>query len=151
MYRFFPTVFWNKGYPSRDEILEQVTHVWKRYGLEDKTKFDYRVTSVRSDGKDRWIVNDAANGRFDGVVAAIGSCGEPKMPHIPGQDKFRGQIYHSSELDGKDISDKTVLIVGGGASAIEAMEFVARGKARKAKILARASPTPQNIPLPSSC
>jgi len=141
MYRFFPTVFWNKGYPNRDEILEQVEKVWKQYGLEDKTKFDYRVESVRSDGSDRWIVNDISNGKFDGIVAAIGSCGDAKMPHIPGQEKFKGQIYHSSELDGKDVKDKNVLIIGGGASAIEAMEFVTKSKARKTKILARVSRT----------
>jgi hypothetical protein len=35
-----------------------------------------------------------SNGRFDGVMAAVGTCGEPKMPHIPGQDKFKGQIFH---------------------------------------------------------
>jgi len=137
MYRFFPTVFWNKGYPSRDEILAQVEKVWKQYELQDKTKFDCRVESVRSDGNDRWIVNDISNGKFDGIVAAVGSCGDPKVPHIPGQEKFNGRIYHSSELDGKDVRDKNVLIIGGGASAIEAMEFVTKSKARKTKILAR--------------
>jgi len=139
MYRFFPTVFWNKGYPKRDEILEQVENVWKQYGLEDKTKFNYRVKSVREDSKNRWIINDGSNGKFDGVIAAVGSCGDAKMPHVPGQDKFKGQIFHSSQLDGKDVKDKNVIIIGGGASAVEAMEFVAKSKARKTKILARVS------------
>ena len=49
MYRFFPTVFWRKGYPSRKEIVEQVEKVWKTYNLEPKTKFDYKVNSVRED------------------------------------------------------------------------------------------------------
>lgn len=137
MYRFFPSVLWHKGYPTRDEIVEQVTELWHRYELEGRTKFETRVTSVRSDDHDRWIVNDVSNGKFDGIIAAIGSCGDPKMPKIPDQEKFKGKIYHSSELDGKDVTDKNVLIIGGGASAVEAMQFVADRKAKNAKILAR--------------
>ena len=139
MYRFFPSVFWRKGYPNRNEIVEQVTNIWKTYGLDEKTRFDTKVESVRKDATGRWVVNDGADGKFDGVIAAIGSCGDPKVPHIPGQEKFKGQIYHSSELDGKDVKGKKVLIVGGGASAVEAMEFVAHGQAAKAKILSRVS------------
>ncbi|THX02602.1 FAD/NAD(P)-binding domain-containing protein [Aureobasidium pullulans] len=137
MYRFFPTVFWNKGYPNRKEIVEQIEKVWKQYNLNEKTKFDCKVNSVKEDDKGRWIVNDDSSEKFDGIIAAVGSCGDPKMPHIPGQEKFKGQIYHSSELDGKDVKDKTVLIIGGGASAIEAMEFTTKGEAKKAKILSR--------------
>lgn len=137
MYRFFPSVLWHKGYPSRNEIVAQVRKLWERYGLEPRTKFSTRVTSVRSDGNDRWIINDVSNGKFDGVIAAIGSCGDPKMVTIPGQDKFKGDIYHSSELDGKNVEGKNVLIIGGGASAVEALQFVAHSGAKKAKILAR--------------
>lgn len=143
MYRFFPSVFWNKGYPGRKEIVEQVTEIWHRYGLEEKTNFDTKVESVREDGQGRWIVNDISHGKFDGILAAIGSCGDPKMSKLPGQEKFKGDIYHSSQLDGKDVKGKNVLIVGGGASAVEAMEFVAHGKAKKAKILARVGSIPK--------
>lgn len=137
MYRFFPSVNWGKGYPNRNEIVDQVTKIWKTYGLEEKTRFETKVESVRQDSKGRWIVNDGADGKFDGIIAAIGSCGDPKMANLPGQDKFKGEIYHSSQLDGKDVKGKNVLIIGGGASAVEAMEFVGKQKAKKAKILAR--------------
>lgn len=138
MYRFFPNARWGSGYPTRKEIVEQAEKVWHTYNLEEKTKFETRVESVRQDSKGQWIINnDSSFGRFDGVIAAVGTCGDPKVPHIPGQEKFKGKIYHSSELDGKDVTDKTVLIIGGGASAIEAMEFVAHGNAKKAKILSR--------------
>ena len=57
-------------------------------------------------------------------MAAVGSCGDPKMPHMPGQEIFKSEIYHSSRLDGKTAQGKKVLIIGGGASAVEALEFV---------------------------
>jgi cation diffusion facilitator CzcD-associated flavoprotein CzcO len=59
------------------------------------------------------------------------------MPHIPGMDKFKGEIYHSSSPTGKRAKGKNVIIVGGGASAVEALEFAAYEDSRKIYILAR--------------
>ena len=137
MYRFHPSVRWEKGYPDRQGIIKQITNLWKHYGLEERTQFDTRVTKVYQDDKKRWIINDPSNGRFDGVLAAVGSCGDAKMPHFPGQEKFKGQIYHSSKLDGKDATGKKVIVVGGGASAVEALEFVAHENAAETNVLAR--------------
>ncbi|KAK7533023.1 uncharacterized protein J3D65DRAFT_634094 [Phyllosticta citribraziliensis] len=137
MYRFHPSVRWSHGYPDRQQIVSQITELWERYGLEKHTKFDNRVTKVYKDKSGRWIINDPSNGRFDGVIAAVGTCGDPKMPHIPGQEKFKGEIYHSSDLDGKSAKDKKVIVVGGGASAVEALEFVVAEDAKEAFVLAR--------------
>ncbi|OCL01248.1 FAD/NAD(P)-binding domain-containing protein [Glonium stellatum] len=137
MYRFHPSVKWKKGYPDRQQIVSQITQLWERYGLEQKTIFDTRVTKVYKDSHGRWIINDPSYGRFDGVIAAIGTCGDPKMAHITGQEKFKGEIYHSSQLDGKNAKDKKVVVIGGGASAVEALEFVAAENAAHTSILAR--------------
>jgi cation diffusion facilitator CzcD-associated flavoprotein CzcO len=139
MYRFHPSVKWNSGYPDRKAIVGEVEKLWKRYGLQDKTQFETPVEKVYKDELGRWIINDPSHGRFDGVIAAIGTCGDPKMPHVPGQEKFKGPIYHSSDLDGRErhAKGKKVLVVGGGASAIEAMEFVEHAQAKKTYILAR--------------
>lgn len=137
MYRFHPSVHWNKGYPDRKQIVEQIEKLWKRYGLEKKTKFDTKVEKVYKNKQGRWIVNNESHGNFDGIIAAVGTCGDPKMAHIKGQEKFEGDIYHSSELDGKDAKGKKVLVIGGGASAIEALEFATHGDANKTYILSR--------------
>lgn len=70
-------------------------------------------------------------------MAAVGTCGDPKMPHIQNQEAFHGEIYHSSQLDGKTAEGKRVLIVGGGASAVEALEFVVHTGAKNTSVLAR--------------
>jgi len=137
MYRFHPSVKWHQGYPDRQQIVSQITQLWDRYGLEKRTKFDIRVTKVYKDDAGRWIINDPSNGRFDGIIAAIGTCGDPKMPHVPGQEKFKGEIYHSSDLDGKHAKGKKVIVIGGGASAVEALEFVASEDAVQTSVLAR--------------
>jgi hypothetical protein len=105
--------------------------------LESKTSFDTKVESVYQDEKGRWIVNNPSLGRFEGVIAAVGTCGDAKIPHISGMDKFKGEIYHSSELTGKQAKGKTMIVIGGGASAVEALEFAAHEEADKIYILAR--------------
>jgi len=125
------------GYPNRQQIVSQITELWKQYGLEQRTKFRTKVEKIYKDEKGRWIINNPSNGRFDGIIAAVGTCGEAKMPHIPGLDKFKGQVYHSSDLTGKDAKGKSMIIIGGGASAVEALEFAAEEGAAKTYILAR--------------
>lgn len=137
MYRFHPSVRWGKGYPDRKRIVSEIKSLWERYGLESKTSFDTRVEKVYRSKDGRWIINDTSNGRFDGVIAAIGTCGDPKMPTLPGQEHFKGEIHHSSQLDGVSAKGKTVAIIGGGASAVEALEFVAAEKAEHSYVLAR--------------
>ena len=101
MYRFHPSVQWQGGYPNRKQIVSQVEQLWKRYNLDKKTKFGVKVKGVKQDDQTRWVINnDPSLGRFDGLIVAIGTCGEPKMPHIQGMEKYKGEIYHSSELTG---------------------------------------------------
>lgn len=46
--------------------------------MDKKTKFNVKVDKVYQDEKGLWIINDPSNGRFDGVIAAVGTCGAPK-------------------------------------------------------------------------
>lgn len=59
------------------------------------------------------------------------------MPQLSNQEKFKGEVYHSSQLDGKTAEGKKVLIIGGGASAVEALEFVVHTGAASTSVLAR--------------
>ncbi|KAK4959160.1 hypothetical protein LTR10_003959 [Elasticomyces elasticus] len=137
MYRFFPSVSWSGGYPNRQSIVEAVEKLWRQYRLDERTKFDTKVEKVYKDRQGRWIINDESNGRFDGILACVGTCGDPKWPHMPGQEKFEGQIHHSSQLDGKDAHGKKVLVIGGGASAVEALEFTVHENAAQTSVLSR--------------
>lgn len=149
MFRFHPSVRFDAAYPTQQEIRQQIVDVWRRYGLQDRTVFNTKVTSTKQSKDGKWIINnnEAQYGRFDGVIAAIGVCGDPKMPYLPEQDKFKGQVYHSSKLDGKDVKDKKVLVVGGGASAIEALEFAVKSGAAEIDVLSRSDKwvIPRNV------
>lgn len=137
MYRFHPSVQWKGGYPKQHQIVDQVRQVWQRYGLDEKTQFNTRVDKIYKDKQGRWIINNPANGRFDGVIPAIGTCGQPKNAQLPGSESFKGEIFHSSALDGKDAKGKRILIVGGGASGVEALEWAVNTGAAEITVLAR--------------
>ncbi|KAI0379316.1 FAD/NAD(P)-binding domain-containing protein [Hypomontagnella monticulosa] len=137
MYRFHPSVKWKGGYPDRQQIISQVRQLWERYGLDTKTKFNTKVDKVYKDERGRWVINNPANGRFEGIIAAVGTCGDPKMPRMDGMDRFKNEIYHSSQLTGVDAKDKSMIIIGGGASAVEALEYASEEKASKIYILSR--------------
>ena len=84
----------------------------------------------------------------DILVLGIGSLCRWKWPDIEGLHDFEGPIVHSAgwnfggshwEEDVKDWGDKKVVVIGGGASAVEALEFVAAEKAKHTSVLARVS------------
>jgi cation diffusion facilitator CzcD-associated flavoprotein CzcO len=137
MYRFHPSTKWDGGYPKRNQIVEQIAQLWSRYGLNERTKFNTRVRSISKDNQGRWVVNNSSNSRFDGIIAVVGTCGDPKVPLLPDHEKFHGYIFHSSNLDGKDAKGKKVLIVGGGASAIEALQWAIDTEAKRISVLGR--------------
>ncbi|KDN48464.1 FAD/NAD(P)-binding domain-containing protein [Tilletiaria anomala UBC 951] len=147
MYRFHPSVKYSTGYPKRDEILANVRAIWDKYDLQRRTRFGTTVKQVTrhepssTDPKDgghaRWIVNGDESVVFDGIVAATGTCGTPKKMDMEGQENFQGQIVHSSQLDDVELHDKKVIIIGGGASGVEALELAIEKNAKTATILAR--------------
>lgn len=135
-YHPHPSVHWTSEYPSQAEIIEQIRELWLRFGLPERTRFHCTVQSViPTDGK--WLINGGSDGLFDGIIAAIGTCGPARSCYVPGQEHFKGDIVHSTQLDGIDLNGKIVAVVGGGASAVEALEHANDHGAAKVKVLSR--------------
>lgn len=68
----------------------------------------------RADGKTRTL-------KPQHVVFSTGHAGEPKIPTFPGQDTFKGKVYHGSQhkdatFSGEDLKGKKVVVVGTGNS-----------------------------------
>lgn len=56
------------------------------------------------------------------VVNATGTWRRPFVPHVAGIEDFAGRQLHSARYDGPDVfRGRTVLVVGGGASAVQAL------------------------------
>ncbi|KZV80618.1 FAD/NAD(P)-binding domain-containing protein, partial [Exidia glandulosa HHB12029] len=68
----------------------------------------------------------------------IGTCGAPRKIHFPGSERFtHGQVLHSAELDDAELKDKRVVVIGGGASGVEAVELAISKGAKDCVIVAR--------------
>ncbi|KAK5550324.1 hypothetical protein LTR46_011671 [Exophiala xenobiotica] len=137
IWNFCPSVDRRTRHLDRQQIVGQLRKLWEEYGLDQRTKFNTPVNRLYKDNSGKWVVNDISHGQFDGVIVAIGTCGDPQIPSLPNRDRFNGDILHVSQLRGKRVKNKNVLVVCGDASVMDALEFVATGDAAKAYILAR--------------
>jgi len=130
-----------KRFADGAEIYEYCRLVARKFGFADRALFHTLITALRWDesGK-RWLVStnrgDEIRARF--VIMACGVLNMPKLPGIPGIDRFGGKMFHSSRWDygytggSTDkpvldrLADKRVAIIGTGATAIQAVPNLAR-------------------------
>ena len=120
-------------YSYRPEIQAHAQAIAKHYDLYRGACFQTRVTELRwCEDEARWTVStqhgDRIQARF--VCMAIGPLSRPKLPGIPGVEKFQGHSFHTSRWDyaytGGDadgnltgLRDKRVGIIGTGATAVQ--------------------------------
>jgi cyclohexanone monooxygenase len=89
-------------YCYRAEIYAHSQAIGKHYDLYQSALFQTRVTELRWDeAAARWNVSthhgDNIRARF--VVMAIGPLSRPKLPGIPGVERFEGHSFHTSRWD----------------------------------------------------
>jgi cation diffusion facilitator CzcD-associated flavoprotein CzcO len=82
-----------------------------------------RVTSVRENGDGRLrVITDKGDWVARAVVNATGTWDRPFWPHYPGRQTFRGRQLHTADYRGpEELAGKRVVVVGGGASATQAL------------------------------
>jgi cation diffusion facilitator CzcD-associated flavoprotein CzcO len=127
-------------YSFGPEIFEHCQRIARHFRLYEKAIFGALVRSLRWDeALARWRIathrGDDIRARF--LIMALGSYNRPKLPGIPGIASFEGHTFHTSRWDYgytggntwgglTKLADKTVAIIGTGATAIQAVPFLAR-------------------------
>jgi cation diffusion facilitator CzcD-associated flavoprotein CzcO len=130
-------------YVHAPEILEHCARIANQFGLTERACFSTEVTGLEWDpSQSSWLVStnrgDQLLARF--VAMGPGPLHRPKLPGIPGIATFAGHSFHTSRWDygytGGDSSggltglgDKTVGIIGTGATAVQVVPHV--GEAAK--------------------
>ncbi|MER2534066.1 MAG: NAD(P)/FAD-dependent oxidoreductase [Rhizobiaceae bacterium] len=148
-FKFEKNYPWKEHYPTQGEVLRYVRHVAKRHGVLPHIRFRTEMERAVWDepaAKWRLTLRDAdetaATIDADFVVSGAGLFGQESLPAIPGIERFRGRILHTSgwdevyALDGRDIA-----LIGNGSSGVQLMPTLAR----KAKSLTVFQRTPQWI------
>ncbi len=134
-YRFSPTLEqewrWSERYALQPEILRYIHHVAERFDLRRDVELNTRMTEARFDeAASRWTIKTQDDRSWDAqfLVMCVGQLSTPKRAAYPGQDTFRGEVYHSGEWPKHAVSfaGKRVAIIGTGSSGMQMTPVIAR-------------------------
>lgn len=120
---------WTERYPRQQEIRAYLSHVADRHDLRRSIKFNTQVESVVwNDDSCRWTVkagDEVYVAQF--LIEAVGLLSATKVPHFPGEDEFRGEIYHTARWPQGDVdlTGKRVGVIGTGSSGIQVIAELA--------------------------
>lgn len=106
-------------YPNHRLVYQYLQDYARHFGLYDHIEFGIAVKQVEKAGN-FWDIT-LSNGetrRYKGVLIASGYHNKPNIPEFPGD--FAGEILHSKDYDDpSQLSEKRVLVVGAGQSAMD--------------------------------
>lgn len=109
----YPGVETTSGYMLAGIMKKQA----KSFGCTIKS--NVRISSYSLDGSEKRVeLEDGRSFRAKTVILAPG--GKPRPLNIPGEDTFKGKgISYCATCDGEFFTDKELIVVGGGNSALE--------------------------------
>ncbi|MGE0830157.1 MAG: flavin-containing monooxygenase [Hyphomonadaceae bacterium] len=128
-------------YAYAGEILELCGIIGRTYDLYRKACFQTTITSIRwLEDENKWLIETDRGDRMTATyfIPACGRQSLPKLPGIPGIDKYEGHAFHTSRWDYKytggsendfdlvNLRDKRVAVIGTGATAIQVVPEVAK-------------------------
>lgn len=109
-YSFAPNTRWSKFFSSGAEILEYVKGVARKYRVDEKIRYNTKVTALKWDeGTGLWTIKTEVSkpgdeprteeAKSEIVISAVGILNNWKWPDIEGLHSFRGKILHSANWD----------------------------------------------------
>lgn len=120
-YSFERNPAWSRHYSPGPEIKEYFQNVFKKYNLQEYTKFGAEVKSMDFISN-QWHLGfaDDFNDTADVVIGATGVLHHPKMPDIAGIESFQGHIFHSSKWQHElELENLNVGVIGNGSSGVQ--------------------------------
>ncbi|XPP26410.1 MAG: flavin-containing monooxygenase [Leucobacter sp.] len=122
---------WTEKYAGQPEILAYIHHVADRYRLRDGVRLHQNVRSAHWDEEGLvWTVGteDGDEYRAPLLIMATGVLSTPKIPDIPGTDRFGGELYSSAHWPetGVDFAGKRVAVIGTGSTGIQIIPEAAK-------------------------
>jgi len=136
-FRFKPWIH-KKSIADASSILEYLNETVDEYGIRDKIVFNQKVTAANwLSEKSLWELNVMNEGQsismtcnFLFLCGGYYSYDKPYMPKFPKQDRFEGQVIHPQFWDESlDYSDKKVVVIGSGATAVTLVPAIAKNAA----------------------
>ena len=152
----------SKKFSDGAEIYGYCKQIAEKYDFAKKALFHTHAKDLRWDeGLRRWRISsnhgDDIRARF--VIVAAGVLNMPKLPAVPGIETFKGAMFHTARWDYgftggshdspvlDKLADKTVAIIGTGATAIQAVPHLGK-YAKQLYVIQRTPSTVDERPNP---
>ena len=137
---------WSERFPGQPEIERWMHYIADRLDLRKDIQFNSKVVSAHFDeATDRWTLTTEQGETIDAqfVVTCCGMLSAPLTSLFPGQETFKGQLFHTARWPKQpvDFKGKRVGVVGIGATGVQVIQTVA-SEAEHLKVFVR---TPQYI------
>ena len=124
---------WTEYFARGPEVRSYLDHISRKYGVKEHTHFEHDlVEAVFDEDRDVWRLTFA---RPDGstvhseanvVVSAAGLFANPKVPDLPGAERFEGMIVHPTAWpEGLSLAGKRVGVIGNGSTGVQLLAPVA--------------------------
>ena len=121
-FSFAPNAKWSRVFSRQAEIWQYLRDCTERFGLRPHLKLRHAFESAHWDtAANRWRIETSQGTYLARVmISAMGAFSEPSYPQIPGLGSFKGEIFHSAELNHScDFKDRNVAVIGTGASSVQ--------------------------------
>jgi cation diffusion facilitator CzcD-associated flavoprotein CzcO len=128
-FSFAPNPNWSHIFARQPEIWAYLRECAERFAVVPHIRYQHEVLSAEwDDGAERWRIETSAGPVSAGVlVSAAGPLSQPKIPELPGLERFGGRAFHSAQWDhGHDLTGRHVAVIGTGASAIQFVPRIQR-------------------------
>ncbi|MBV9775479.1 MAG: NAD(P)/FAD-dependent oxidoreductase, partial [Acetobacteraceae bacterium] len=122
---------WPERYGTQPEILRYINHVADRFDLRRDIQLDTRIRAATYDrAANQWTLRtergETVTARF--CVMASGNLSTPRVPDLPGLDRFQGKWHHSGLWPSEpiDFSGQVVGVIGTGSSGVQMIPIIAQ-------------------------
>lgn len=125
---------WSRHFADSREIHSYLKHVAEEHDVVSRVRFGLEATSARFDEqRNEWevLATDSAGAeqrlRATILISGVGAFNKPRMPDVPGLERFRGPSVHTARYpdQGLVLDGKKVILVGNGASAMQVAPAIA--------------------------
>lgn len=122
---------WSERYATQPEVLSYIHHVADRFNLRKDIVFNARMAAAEFDADaGRWTVSSEDGRQWNAqyLLLAVGQLSTTKQPLFPGEETFKGEIYHSAKWprEGVRFEGKRVGIIGTGSSGVQMTPVIAQ-------------------------
>src|SRR5919109_826269 len=112
---------WSHAFSPGPEIWRYFERVADKYGLRSHIRFGKEVVSGHfEDGRCRIRTSDGEKAMADFLVSACGVLHHPRVPAIPGLERFSGAAFHSARWDHDvELRGRRIAVVGTGSTGVQ--------------------------------